>query len=236
MPSFLRFASIAVALLTVSTTGRVQGQVPRGQAYPLPFSQTPATPQPAAGYGIVPQERMAVVDPDKKLSAGDQVTVEIVEDREGGLPRIVTASGELDVPPVGRVKVSGQTVVQAASEIKQLLERDYYYHATVRLAIDRVSPIQVRSGLVYLSGEVRVVGPQEIVAGEQLTLTNAILKAGGLGAWGNGGKVKLMRQKNGATETTVVDYLKIIKSGDVKNDPVLQDGDRIFVPKNVIQF
>jgi len=42
-------------------------------------------------------ERMAVVDPDKKLSAGDQVTVEIVEDREGGLPRIVTATGELDV-------------------------------------------------------------------------------------------------------------------------------------------
>ena len=92
-------------------------------------------------------ERMAVVDPDKKLSAGDQVTVEIVEDREGGLPRIVTATGELDVPPLGRVRVAGHTATEAAGEIKQALERDYYYHATVKLAIDRISPMAVRSGL-----------------------------------------------------------------------------------------
>lgn len=226
MPSFLRFASIAAALLAVPITGRTQGFVPRAQ--PLP-----QTVQPGTGSQ---QERMAVVDPDKKLSAGDQVTVEIMEDREGGLPRVVTASGELDVPPLGRVKVSGRTVTEAASEIRQLLERDYYYHATVRLAIDRVSPILVRSGLVYLSGDVRQGGPQEIVTGEALTLSNAILKAGGIGEWGDGHKVKLMRQKNGVTETTVVNYLDIIKKGDEKNDPVLQDGDRIFVPKIWVKF
>ena len=106
-----------------------------------------------------------------ELSAGDQVTVEIVEDREGGLPRLVTAAGELDVFPVGRVKVSGKTVAEAAASIKQLLERDYYYHATVRLAIDRVNTAQVRSGIVYLSGEVKIVGPQEILSAEALTLS-----------------------------------------------------------------
>jgi polysaccharide export outer membrane protein len=182
------------------------------------------------------QERMSAVDPDKKLSAGDQVTVEIVEDREGGLPRVVTATGELDVPPLGRVKVSGKTAGQAASEIKQLLEKDYYYTATVRLSIDRVSPVQVRSGVVYLSGEVRAVGPQEIVAGEALTLSNAILKAGGLGEWANSRKVRLMRQSGGTTQTIEVNYKAILESGDVKSDPVLQDGDRIFVPKILVRF
>jgi protein involved in polysaccharide export with SLBB domain len=178
------------------------------------------------------QERMAVVDPDKKLSAGDQVTIEIVEDREGGFPRVVTATGELDVPPLGRVKVSGRTATEAASEIRVALEKDYYYHATVRLAIDRVSPIQVRSGLVYLSGEVRVGGPQEIISGEALTLTNAILKAGGIGEWGNHQKVQIARRKkDGSLETIVSDFDKIIKTGDAQMDPVLQDGDRIFVPK-----
>ena len=87
--------------------------------------------------------------------------------------------------------------------------------------------------MIYLSGEVRIVGPQEIVAGEPLTLTNAILKAGGLGEWGDGKKVKLMRQKSGVTETTKVNYKKIIDKGDINNDPVLQDGDRIFVPKTL---
>ncbi len=179
---------------------------------------------------------MAAVDPDKKLSAGDQVTVEIIEDREGGLPRVVTATGELDVPPLGRVKVSGKTAGQAAADIKQLLEREYYYTATVRLSIDAVSRFVVRSGVVYLSGEVRMVGPQEIVAGENFTLTNAILKAGGLGAFGDGKKVRLMRQKNGNTETSVINYLQLIERGDATNDPVLKDGDRIFVPKVWIKF
>jgi protein involved in polysaccharide export with SLBB domain len=175
---------------------------------------------------------MQIVDPDKKLAAGDQVTVEIMEDREGGLPRVITAAGELDVPPLGRVKVSGHTTVEAASQIKQLLEKDYYYHATVRLAIDRVSPVQVRSGIVYLSGEVRILGPLEMISGETLTLSNAILKAGGISEWGDAGKVRLTRQKkDGGIVVIMADFNKIIASGDASQDPVLQDGDRIYVRK-----
>jgi polysaccharide export outer membrane protein len=227
MPSSLiRFASIVAVLLTAEITGGAQGLNPRTQ--PVAPAMTPGM-QPGG-------ERMAAVDPDKKLSAGDQVTVEIIEDREGGLPRVVTATGELDVPPLGRVKVSGKTAGQAAADIKQLLEREYYYTATVRLSIDAVSRFVVRSGVVYLSGEVRMVGPQEIVAGENFTLTNAILKAGGLGAFGDGKKVRLMRQKNGNTETSVINYLQLIERGDATNDPVLKDGDRIFVPKVWIKF
>ena len=226
MPSSLiRIVSVAAIYLAAQTTGGAQGLAPRAQV-------VAPTTQPAFQPGIgMPQERMPMIDPDKKLAAGDQVTVEIVEDREGGLPRMVTAAGELDVPPLGRVRVAGKTVAEAAGDIKQLLEREYYFHATVRLAIDRVNTVQVRSGLVYLSGQVRLVGPQELVTGETLTLTNAILKAGGLTEWAAPGKVRLMRQKNGSTITIEADYKKIIETGDVKSDPVLQDGDRIYVPK-----
>lgn len=227
--SLIRFASVAIALLAVPITGTSQGLVPRAQPV------IPATPGYPSG-SVMLQERMPMIDPDKKLGAGDQVTVEIVEDREGGLPRVVTATGELDVPPLGRVKVAGKTVAEAAGDIKQLLERDYYYHATVRLAIDRVNTMQVRSGIVYLSGEVKIVGPQEIVSGERLTLSNALLRANGLTEWGNAKKVKLMRQLNGATQTIEVNYQSIIESGDVKSDPMLQDGDRIFVPKRIFRY
>jgi protein involved in polysaccharide export with SLBB domain len=241
MPSFLRFAILASALLAVTLTGRGQGGggwSPKPSAFPQTGypSSIPATGITQPGVGLM-QERMAIVDPDKKLSAGDQVTVEIMEDREGGFPRVVTATGELDVPPLGRVKVSGKTATEAASEIKVALEKDYYYHATVRLNIDRISPVQVRSGVVYLSGEVRAGGPQEIISGETLTLTSAILKAGGIGEWGNQKKVQLSRQrKDGSLETTICDFNKIIKSGDPKQDPVLQDGDRIFVPKTFFRL
>jgi len=208
--------------------------VPRAQPLPQMMQPMPPGYAPAAGY---PQERMSVVDPDKKLSAGDQVTFEIVEDREGGFPRVVTATGELDVPPLGRVRVSGKTANEAAATIKQLLERDYYYTATVRLAIDQVSKVQVQQGSVQLSGQVRMVGPQIIVAGEALTVSSAILKAGGLTEWGNARKVKVTRQrKDGSAESFEVDFKKITETGDVKADPVLQDGDRIFVPKVIVRF
>lgn len=230
MPSSLiRIGCIAAVYLAAQLTGGAQGLVPRAQII------TPTQPSYQPGVTML-QERMPMIDPDKKLAAGDQVTVEIVEDREGGLPRVVTSTGELDVQPVGRVKVAGKTVAEAAGDIKQLLERDYYYHATVRLAIDRVNMVQVRAGLVYLSGQVRVVGPQELVTGETLTLTNAILRASGPTEWADQRKVKLMRQKNGSTITIEVDYKKIIEKGDVKNDPALQDGDRIFVPRSVFRL
>ncbi|MBC8165660.1 MAG: polysaccharide biosynthesis/export family protein [Bryobacteraceae bacterium] len=224
MPScFLRFATIIAVSLTAVTTSGAQGVAPRAQ------SVAPMGMQMQPGMGMM--ERASTVDPDKKLSAGDQVTLEIVEDKEGGLARVVTAAGDLDVPELGRVNVAGKTTAEASGEIKRKLEADYYYHATVRLAIDRVSPIQVRSGIVYLSGEVRQVGPQEIVAGETLTLSNAILKAGGLTEWADSKKVKLMRQNTGITQKTEHNYKSIIERGDVKNDPVLQNGDRINVPK-----
>jgi protein involved in polysaccharide export with SLBB domain len=233
MPSFLRFVSVAAALLAVSVTGNAQGLiVPRAQpTYPSAYPQggAPGTGFPQLG---IAQERMAVVDPDKKLSAGDQVTVEIVEDREGGFPRVVTATGELDVPPLGRVRVAGKTATEAAAEIKSMLERDYYYHATVHLAIDRVSPIGVRAGQVYLSGEIRIGGPLEIISGETLTLTNAILRAGGIGEWGDQNRVQITRlKKDGSPEKITVSYKQIIKSGDARQDPILQDGDRVYVPR-----
>lgn len=179
---------------------------------------------------------MQVVDPDKKLSTGDMVTVEIVEDKEGGQPKVITAAGEIDVPPVGRIQVAGKTTTAASADIKRRLEAEYYYRATVKLNIDRVSPIQVRVGTVTLSGQLRMVGPQEMIAGEPLRLSSAILKAGGFTEWANPKKVKLTRQVGGKAQSTEYNVKEIIEKGDEQNDPVLQDGDRINVPKTSFRF
>ncbi len=172
---------------------------------------------------------MEAVDPDKKLSPGDQVTLEIVEDRDGGLPRVVTATGELEVYPLGRVHVAGKTTNEASSDIKRKLEVDYYYKATVKLSIDRVSPTIVTSGTVYLAGEVRAVGPVEMISGTPLKLSEAILKAGGFGAWADDRKVQVVRRSGGAPQ--VVDVKEILQKGRVEKDITLQDGDRVYVPQ-----
>lgn len=222
MPSLLTRISCFVAiLLAAQVTGRSQG-VPRAVPVSPGFSAQPAYP---------PQERMQVVDPDKKLSAGDQVTIEIVEDKEGGLPRVVTAAGAIDVPPLGRVQVAGKTTTEAAADIRRRLEADYYYHATVKLNIDRVSPTVVNRGTVTISGQVRVPGPQQMIEGEALTLSVAIQKSGNFTEWANQGKVKLTRLVGGKPEDKEYDVEKIIRDNNPNADPVLENGDRVFVPK-----
>jgi polysaccharide export outer membrane protein len=157
--------------------------------------------------------------------------VEIVEDNEGGLSRVVTATGDLDVFPLGRVHVGGKTTAEASVEIKRKLEADYYYHATVRLSIDAVARNEVSAGNVNLSGEIRLLGPQRMIAGETLTLSNAILKAGGFTEWASQEKVQVTRIVGGQAQKSIYNVRHIIETGDINSDPVLQDGDRIFVPK-----
>ena len=134
------------------------------------------------------------------------------------------------------IPIAGKTTTEASADIKRRLEADYYHHATVKLNIDQVSSRPVRSGTVTLSGQVRVAGPQEMIAQEPLHLSSAILKAGGFTEWAEPKKVKLTRQVNGAPQSTVHNVKKIIEDGNEKADPVLQDGDRIYVPKTWIKI
>jgi len=232
MPSSFTSALRVAALLSMGLG--LSGGVAFGEPAPVPRATLPA--QQPGGYtpDFSAQPRMSVVDPDKKLTVGDQVTVQIVEDRDAGFGRVVTATGELDVPPLGRVRVSGQTAKDAAAAIKQMLEKDYYYTATVRVSIDQASSAPVKLGAILISGAknnvLRAQGQQMLVAGEPLTLTTAVLKSMPT-EWADLKKVQITRvKKDGSIEKIIVDVKKIIETGDAKSDPVLQDGDRILVP------
>lgn len=224
--SVLAILAIVPVLAPISVMG--QGANPRGEA-----PRAAAVAPPAAYF---PQDRMEVVDPDKRLAAGDELTLEIEQDREGGFPKVVSATGEIEVPPLGRVKVAGRTTAEAQAEIKRLLERDYYHTATVKLSIDRRSRTVVKAGQITISGEVRAVGPMDLMEGDQLTVSQAILKAGGFGAFANQRKVQVTRPEGGRTRQFYVDVKEILDKGAVGKDVVVQDGDRINVPRAMIKF
>lgn len=179
---------------------------------------------------------MESVDPDAKLGPGDELTLEIEQDREGGFPKIVSATGEIDVPPYGRVKVAGKTTAEAAADIKRLLEKDYYYTATVKLSLDRRSRAIVKAGTVTMSGEIRAVGPLDLEAGAKLTVSQAVLKAGGFLPFANPRRVQVTRSEGGVSKTFTIDVKQIIEKGAVDRDVPVMDGDRIFVPRAPVVF
>jgi polysaccharide export outer membrane protein len=179
---------------------------------------------------------MESVDPDTRLGPGDEVTCEIEQDREGGFPKLVSATGEIRVDPYGSIKVAGKTTAEAAAEIKRLLEKDYYYTATVKLSLDRRSRQVVRAGTVTISGEVRAVGSLDLEAGTQLTVSQAILKSGGFGPFANQRKVQVTRTQGGVTTKFYVDVKEVLERGAKDKDRPVQDGDFINVSKNIINF
>src|SRR5205085_9052546 len=103
---------------------------------------------------------------------------------------VVADSGELDVPYVGRVAASDKTCRQLADELKAQLEKEFYYRATVIIALDVANKFL---GRIYVWGQVKNQGPIDIAVNENLTAGKAILRAGGFGDFANKKKVKLVR-------------------------------------------
>lgn len=192
-----------------------------------------------------------VLDDRHKLVAGDKLSFLILEDRH--LPNLdnsrtaptpvdlsksltVGDTGELDVPYVGRVNVAGKTCKDVAADLKVLLEKDYYYRATVVLGLDQMSRVL---GRVYVWGEVRNQGPVEIPANENLTASKAILRAGGFNDWAKKTKVKIIRSapaEGGAKQEFYVDMEEVLKEGKTEKDVPLQADDIIVVPRRTINF
>jgi len=175
-----------------------------------------------------------VLDDKYKLSAGDKLSFQILEDRDPARSLLITDSGELDVPYIGRVVAANKTCKQLAQELKGQLEKDYYYRASVVLALDVANKVR---GKVYIWGQVRNQGPIDIPSGENFTAGKAILRAGGFGDFAKKSAVKLIRaDENGKKETFELDMEQILEKGKTEKDMVLQPDDFIIVPERLINF
>jgi polysaccharide export outer membrane protein len=175
---------------------------------------------------------MTVLDDKKRLGSNDYVSFRVVEDRDEESQHLrVNDNGELEVPYIGLVPAKGRTCRELAYAIRAALEKEYYYHATVILAIERVS--EKSRGRIYVYGSVKGQGPQEIPADESYTVSKAIIRAGGFGDFANKRKVKVTR-KNGQDFT--IDLKRVIEEGRTDEDMVLQPDDQIYVPQRLINM
>ena len=220
--SIARFAGSATAADSAATNA-VSGSLP-----PAVVSAADAT---GSHTNLV-----NVLDDKYRLQIGDQVSFQIIEDEEDPKGLVVTDSGDLQVPYIGRFAAVGKTCKELAAALKVQLEKDYYKQATVVVAVD----LKPRSrGKVYLVGAIRAPGAEEISSDETLTVSKAILRAGGFAEFANQKEVHVTRDTGpGATDKTniVVNVAQIFEKGKTENDVVLRPGDLIFVPERLIRF
>jgi polysaccharide export outer membrane protein len=199
---------------------------------PMPSIPKATQVDPPTTSTVMRTNSMTVLDDKKRLGPNDFVSFRVVEDRDNESQHLrVNDSGELEVPYIGLVPASGRTCRELAYSVKSSLEREYYYHATVIIAVDRVS--EKSRGKVYVYGNVKGQGPQEIPADETYTVSKAIIRAGGFGDFADKKKIKLSR-KNG--QTVIVNLKRVIEEGHTDEDVVVQPDDQIYVPQRLVNF
>lgn len=213
------------------------GSSPAGLGAPSnstgPASATEPAPAPVFTINANLYTSMEALDDRQKLGMGDRLSYRVLEDREEAKALIVTDSGELEIPYLGRVKADDKTCKELAHEVKAALEKDLYYQATVILAIDQLNR---KRGSVYLVGQVKAAGALEIPSDEVFTLSKAILRAGGFGDFADKKRVRLTRKAAEENKIFVVDVGEIFEKGRTENDVKLEPGDLIFVPSRLINF
>lgn len=179
------------------------------------------------------------------LSSGDRIEVSIPEDSYFSGAYEVNQDGQIEVPYLGNISVSGLEPLAAQRILCQaLIDRGYFLPHRLLLSIQvlKWATIQVTvSGEVFAPGRVSINEPEDpektaiSLEARQITgdypnrryLTNAIRSAGGVLPTADLKKITLIR---GETKT-IVD-LSGVFSGEVVKDIPLVAGDRIIVPES----
>jgi polysaccharide export outer membrane protein len=218
-------------------------------AAPSPSTSTPDT---FAGIPIsaASLSSMSALDDKISLHPGDRISFRVIEDQDDAVPRIVTDTGEVDFPYIGRIKVEGRTCLQVAKQVKQLLEVDYYKRATVIIGLDVIfgknAQQDIARNYVWVTGQVRQIGPQELSDTHPMTVSQIILRAGGFGDFADQRRVRLIHRaelENGASAPGEADTnagqvidVKSVFDGKSGVDPIVKADDYIVVPKRLVNF
>ena len=181
---------------------------------------------------------MASLDDTKKLGPGDKITYHVLEDQDETTPLIVSDAGDVDVPYLGLVQGTKKSCKQLALAIKDRLEKSTYRRATVIISLQEINRKRIL-GKVYVVGQVRLSGPQEIPDDEVFTVSKVILKAGGFSDFADKHRVRLIHggaRNENATNTVIINIAEIWEKGKTGNDVPVEADDLVYVPKRSVNF
>lgn len=215
---YFMLKSSAVALFAVSFLGLASCNTtndgnPVGIPAPLPPSSIP-------GSGAY------------RIQVGDLIDVFVLEDSAFNGDFVVRSSGDIIMPKVGRVGVQGLSLTEAEARIKQTLQANQLRQATV--IVDPGSRGEAAGGLtVRMSGEIMQTGRVTVkpLGDAPVSAYQAVVDAGGFKPFGNRKKSYILRNSPGGVVRIEVNF-EAIEAGKA-DDPAMQEGDCIVVPKKM---
>ena len=152
------------------------------------------------------------------LGPGDQVYIDIWGASQQSIDATISPDGTIVVEGIGPISLTGLTVAQAKSLLKDKLG-SRYADCHFNLSVGETRTIQVQ-----VLGEVNVPGTYSISG--LCTAFNALYAAGGISSIGTLRDIKVYRSGRQISSIDVYDYLV---NGNSRSDVRLQDNDVILV-------
>lgn len=135
---------------------------------------------------------------------------------------IVRPDGMISMPLVGEIKVSGMTPSEIESMLVPKLKR------FINDPLVTVTVVDIRSKIVYLTGEVAKPGEYALLA--PTDVLQLITKAGGPTPFAHKKSIFVLREVNGKKQKFAVDYNQLIRGNHEEQNITLQPGDTVVIP------
>jgi protein involved in polysaccharide export with SLBB domain len=174
------------------------------QSVPSTFAPLDATPVP----------------PDYQIGPDDEVRIRMWGQVNLNANLRVDRSGNIYVPQVGAVNVSGTRFADLDQKVRTAVSKIY---RNFDLSVDLG---QIRAIQIYVTGEARRPGLYTVSS--LSSLIDALFNSGGPSVQGSMRRIELRR---GSTVVTTFDLYGLLVRGDKSKDAKLQSGDVIFVPQ-----
>ncbi len=167
---------------------------------------------------FAPVEQIPVT-PDYVVGPGDEVRIRVWGQVNFNADLKVDRSGDIYLPQVGRIHVTGITFADLSDHIRSQISRVYRnFDLTVELG-------QLRSIQVFVVGQAQRPGAYTVSS--LSTLVNALFASGGPSVQGSMRDVQLKRDGKVVTD---LDLYDLLIRGDKSKDARLLPGDVIFIP------
>lgn len=184
----------------------------------------------AAPAALPAAAQTATAAAEYRLGAGDVVRISVYQNPDLLLEARVSESGVISYPLLGSVAIGGLGVTQAEKLIADGLRNGNF----VKQPQVSILVVQVRGNQASVLGQVNRPGRFPIESGE-MRLTELLATAGGVAATG-ADIVTLVGKRNGQPLRLQVDLPTLFRSGKAGDDPIVQNGDTVYVDRAPIVY
>ncbi len=159
------------------------------------------------------------VGPNYIIGPGDSIKIIVWGSVQGEYNLTVNRNGQVDIPKIGVVQVSGLTYRQ----LQEVMNREFarqYNNFQMNVTLDNLRTIQV-----YVVGQARFPGSFSVSS--LSTLVNALFASGGPS---KSGSMRNIQVRRGGKVVVTFDMYDFLLRGDKSKDIRLQSEDVIFIP------